>query len=453
MLRDELIGEFFDHTWALKESRAYYEGTWRPAAIGISTPPQMKRLTASVGYPRLYCDTLAERLEVQGFRVGEIGGDSTLWDWWSANNLDLESTLGHTDALVDGRAYVTISAPSKDAGGPMDVPVIRVEPASALYAKIDPLSRQVTEAVRVLADDDNQEQQSCTVYDRWKTVQWEKARGQWRRVRVIRHGLGVVPVVPLANRTRLSDLDGESEITPELRSVTDAASRITMNMQSTAEMMAVPQRILFGVSPDDIGANDPNGDGMGHFAAYEARILAFADPDAKATQFSAAELRNFTDALRELAKQAAAYTGLPPQYLHAGSGESPASAEAIRAAESRLVENAGRKAKVFGGAWEQVMRVAWMVMHPGESLPQEFYRLETSWRDPGTPTFAAKADAVTKLYGGGAGIIPLERARADLGYTIAEREEMSRWDKEADPFAGIGLPPELTAYDAAAVSG
>ena len=293
-LRDELIGEFFDDMWALRESRAYYEGTYRPHTLGVAVPPQMRVLLSVVGYPRLYVDALAERLDVQGFRLGQIEGDDTLWDWWQVNNLDLESTLGHTDALVDGRAYITIAAPSKDSGGPMDVPVIRVEPASALYAKIDPLSRQVTEAIRVLADDDHNEQQTCAVYDRWKTVQWEKRRGQWTRTRTIRHNLGVVPVVPLANRTRLADLNGTSEIGLDLRSVTDQASRITMNMSATAEMMAAPQRILLGVSPDDIGANDPAGDGMGHFDAYTARILAFADPDAKATTFPAAELRNFT---------------------------------------------------------------------------------------------------------------------------------------------------------------
>ena len=216
-LRDELIGEFFDDMWALRESRAYYEGTYRPHTLGVAVPPQMRVLLYVVGYPRLYVDALAERLDVQGFRLGQIEGDYTLWDWWQVNNLDLESTLGHTDALVDGRAYITIAAPSKDSGGPMDVPVIRVEPASALYAKIDPLSRQVTEAIRVLADDDHNEQQTCAVYDRWKTVQWEKRRGQWTRTRTIRHNLGVVPVVPLANRTRLADLNGTSEIGLDLR--------------------------------------------------------------------------------------------------------------------------------------------------------------------------------------------------------------------------------------------
>ncbi len=446
-LRDHLINEFSTHVWALKESRSYYDGTARPASIGVTTPPQMKVLMASVGYPRLYVDTLAERLEVEGFRLGDSEGDTTLWDWWSANNLDIESTLGHTDALVDGRAYVTVAAPSRVTPGvSADVPVIRVEPATALHAVIDPLSREVTEAVRVLVEDD-QSAESATVYDPWSTVGWRRERGQpWRRVYTVNHNLGVVPVIPLANRTRLSDLYGESEITPELRSVTDAAARVTMNMQSTAEMMAVPQRLLFGVSPDEIGVES---DGKGHFDAYLARILAFADPDAKAMTFPAAELRNFTEVLRELAKQAAAYTGLPPQYLHAGSGENPASAEAIRAAESRLVKNAMRKAKVFGGAWEQVMRTAWRVMHPEEELPQGFYRMECVWRDPGTPTFAAKADAVTKLYA--AGLVPKERARADLGYTIAEREEMVQWDAEADPFAGMAR--DLIYEQPAAISG
>jgi hypothetical protein len=52
------------------------------------------------------------------------------------------------------------------------------------------------------------------------------------------------------------------------------------------------------------------------------------------------------------------------------------------------------------------------------------------WRDPSTPTYASKADAVTKLFAAGQGVIPKERARIDLGYTTAEREEMKKWDED-----------------------
>jgi len=204
-----------------------------------------------------------------------------------------------------------------------------------------------------------------------------------------------------------------------------------MDMQGTAEIMAIPQRLLFGVKPEDIGVDPETGEKL--FDAYIARILAFEDPDAKAQQFSAAELRNFVEALDALDRKAAAYTGLPPQYLSTNS-ENPASAEAIRSSESRLVKKTERKNKIFGGAWEEAMRIAYRAMKGGD-IPPEYYRLETVWRDPSTPTYAAKADAATKLYAGGLGVIPRERARIDMGYSIAEREEMAVWDAQESPVA------------------
>jgi hypothetical protein len=83
------------------------------------------------------------------------------------------------------------------------------------------------------------------------------------------------------------------------------------------------------------------------------------------------------------------------------------------------------------------MRVAWKVMNPGSEIPPEMYRVESVWRDPSTPTYAAKADAATKLYGGGVGVIPKERARIDIGYTIEEREQMKIWDQEENPMGQL----------------
>lgn len=435
-LRDQMVGLFQDHQWDLKESQDFYTGARRPGAIGVAVPTQMRQLLASVGYPRLYVDALAERLEIEGFRLGGDEGDATLWHWWQANDLDVESTLGHTDALVCRSSYITVSAPTgDDPRVDPKVPLIRVEPPTALYAKMDPRTRQVTSAVRVI-EDDNLESMSVSVYLPNRTLSWVREHNrQWQQLKTIEHGLGIVPVIPLANRTRLSDLYGTSQITPELRAITDAASRVMMDMQATAEMMAVPQRVLFGVSGDDIGVQQsPLGDGKGHFDAYLARILAFDDPDASATQFTAAELINFVNVLRELAKQAAAITGLPPQYLSSAQ-DNPASAEAIRASESRLVKTVENKCRIFGSAWEQAMRVAWKVMNPDEQLPPEFYRMEAVWRDPSTPTFAAKADAVVKLHA--AGLVPLRRARLDMGYSLAQIDEMEQWDAEADPFRGM----------------
>lgn len=443
--RDDMINVFLRQSQNLKDNTDYYTGNSRPAAIGIAVPPEMKKLLGQVGYPRLYVDSIAERLAIEGFTLGDNSEGDTqesdqqtndlLWDWWQANDLDVESLLGHTDALVHGRAYITIAAPDPaiDVTSDPTVPIIRVEPPTTLWANVDPRTRQVTQAIRVIygAPGSGKDGQvvAATLYLPLQTVAWIKdPTGNWVVIQQIPHNLGIVPVVPIANRTQLSDLYGTSQITPELRSVTDAACRILMDLQGAAELMAVPQRILFGVRPEDIGVDPATG--QSQYDAYMARILAFADPEGKAFQFAAAELRNFGDALDQLDKKAAQITGLPPQYLSYQS-QNPASAEAIKASEARLVKMSESKGIVFGGAWEQAMRIAYMVMNAGvASLPPNFLRMESVWTDPSTPTYAAKADAATKLYAAGLGVIPRERARMDMGYSIADREQMQVWDDE-----------------------
>jgi hypothetical protein len=125
---------------------------------------------------------------------------------------------------------------------------------------------------------------------------------------------------------------------------------------------------------------------------------------------------------------------LPPQYL-SYSSQNPASAEAIKSSESRLVLKVERKNAIFGGAWEQAMRIAVLAMRG--TVDPEMLRLESVWRDPSTPTYASKADAVTKLYANGAGIIPLTQARLDMGYSIAQIEQMQAWDNESNPMATL----------------
>lgn len=440
--RDGMINDFDQNTRDLKENLNYYEAEKRPDAIGVSVPPEMRKLLSYVGYPRLYVDSIAERQSLEGFRTGgNAQTDDQLWDWWQANDLDVFAPLGHTEALVHGRSYITIAAPDPAVDLFVDptVPLIRVESATALYAKMDPRTRQVLQAIRVIKSADGSDTVAATLYLPLSTTVWVKQDNEFAVFQSIPHNLGVVPVVPITNRTLLSDLNGTSQITPELRSTTDAAARILMDMQGAAELMAVPQRYMFGVKPQEVGV-DPE-TRQKNFDAYWARILAFAAPDGKAGQFSAAELMNFVTALDAIDKKVAAYTGLPPQYL-SYSSQNPASAEAIKASEARLVKLSERKNTIFGGAWEQAMRIATAVMGGGmQSITPDLYRLEAIWGDPSTPTYAAKADAASKLYAGGAGVIPKEQARIDMGYSVAEREQMREYDtQDAQNLLGAFAP-------------
>ncbi|ALA48122.1 portal protein [Mycobacterium phage Phlei] len=445
-VRDQLLSDFQNATKDLESNTAYYEAERRPEGVGVTVPREMQKLLAHVGYPRLYVDSIAERQEVEGFRIGDDEeSDEELRQWWEANNLDIEAQLGFTESYVHGTSYITISRPDPqvDLNWDPNIPIIRFEPPTRMYAEIDPRIGKVSKAIRAVYDSEGNEVQAATLYTLNLTQGWFKdEEGEWVDWFVDNHGLGVVPVVPMPNRTRLSDLYGQSEITPEIRSMTDAAARILMLMQATAELMGVPQRLLFGVKPDEIGVNPETGEVL--YDAYISRILAFEDAEGKIQQFSAAELSNFTTALDNIAKQVAAYTGLPPQYLSASS-ENPPSAEAIRAVESRLIKKVERKNLIFGGALEEAMRIAYRMMKGGD-VPPDMLRMETIWRDPSTPTYAAKADAASKLYANGNGVIPRERARKDMGYSVVEREEMRRWDEE-EAAMGLGLVNTFVSQD------
>jgi len=191
--------------------------------------------------------------------------------------------------------------------------------------------------------------------------------------------------------------------------------------------------------------------GGNKWEAYIANVLAFDDPDGKIAQFAAAELQNFVNGMRQLEKLVAGDTGLPPQYLSFAT-DNPASADAIRASETRLVTKTERKCNIFGESWESVMRLAVLVMD--REVPREAYRMETVWRNPATPSFAAMADGGLKLATtnapAGPAVMPLELARKKLGFSDGDMKWAAKLDLEAPNsvlpglYGGMGQVPEET---------
>lgn len=429
----DLLSNLGSDTRVLNENNAYFEACYRPKAIGMAVPLPMKKLMAKIGWGRTYVGAIEERLDVEGFRMVKKSGtkkvDERLWQWWQSNNMDVESGLAHTEALIHGRAYITISAPELD--DPLSdnkTPVIKVESPKDIFAEVHPVTRRVTRAIRRYQAKNplGVNIDHVTLYLPNSTIGLYSGPGGWVEEWRVDHDLGIVPVVPILNKERVLDYKGCTEIKPELRSTIDAASRLLMNMQATAELMAIPQRVLFGLDENEISKIE----GKASWESYLANILAFEDANGKIAQFAAAELRNFSEGMKLLREEASTITGLGPQYFHFGM-DNPASAEAMQASEVRLVKKAERKCRIFGEAWETVMRICILIMDG--SLPEEAFRMETIWRNPATPTFAAKADAVVKLVSAstpdGRSVVPVERGRVDLGYSPEEREEMDLWDK------------------------
>ncbi len=416
-LRDRLLRLQPD----LSKWSRYYEGR---QGLSYMAPELIREMEGRiqpviVNWPRLVVDSLEERLDVEGFRINQRV-ESRLWDFWQANGLDEASQQAHVDALAMRRSYVIVGA--NDSG---DTPLITVESASQVYAVRDPRTRQVTQAIKRWTDDDDNEFLTLYLPDRTVYLVTESHGRVVREYDVDVHNLGVVPVVPIVNRSRITDNDGVSELA-DVAPLSDAACKIATDMMISAEFHAMPRRVVVGMGEDD--QFDSDGRPLSKWAQVAGRIWTIdaLPSEVNVQQFAEAQLANFHQTLNTLARMVASMSGLPPHFL-GYSDANPTSADAIRSAETRLVKRAERRQRAFGGAWEQVMRLALLVADG--SLPEGIDSLETIWRDASTPTVAQKADAAVKLRT--AGLISLRQAREDLGYSQEQIAVMEADDTRA----------------------
>ncbi|GAA5033132.1 phage portal protein [Streptomyces siamensis] len=441
----------------LEDLNRYYEGKQPLAYLNPELleelGDQIKQVV--INWPRLAVDALDERLDVEGFRYADDeSAAADLWQIWQANNMDGKSQQAHIDALVMRRSFLVVGTNERDAG----TPLVTVESPLQMQVDWDPRTRDVRAALKRWHEQDPLTDavlnRYATLYLPDKTVHYAQTSATgWRETDRDEHKLGEVPVVPLVNRGRIMKPGGVSELT-DVIPISDAACKIATDMMVSAEFHAVPRRVAFGVDEEDF--QDASGNKVSKWSRIAGRIWAMSkrrgageDGGADVIQFPEAQLANFHSTIEILARLVAALSGQPPHFLGLDTNNPP-SADAIRSAETRLVKRAERRQDCFSGSYERMNRLV-LRFRDGDWDPRAM-NLETLWRDPSTPTFAQKADAVVKLRQ--ADILPVEQAREDLGYTAVQRQRMRQMDEDAvqravggDFAADYGPKPEAVPAD------
>ena len=433
-----LIHQHEDEMSDLRLMDSYYEGTqalsYLAPEIQAELSDRMRQLI--INWPQLVVDALDERLDIEGFRYGDSETtERDLWAIWQANELDEGSQQVHVDALALKRSYVIVGANEDDDA----TPLVTAESALEVFAELDPRTRKVMAAIKRWdepAASGSTPTNMATLYLPKGRYTFEKEKGAWKQTDEDLHGLGEVPVVPLANRPRLKHRGGTSELRAVIP-ISDAACKVASDMMVSAEFHAMPRRWVTGMSRDDFA--DENGQPLGAMSSLAGRLWVNEDTAVKFGQFEEAQLTNFHDTINQLARLVSSLTGLPPSFLGLATDQPP-SADAIRASEARLIKRAERRQRAFGEAWERVMRLV-LLIRDGSVDPRT-RSLETVWRDPATPTYAQVADAVTKLFQ--AGLLPKEMAWEKLGYSATQIVRMSAMEDAA--------LTRLTAADLHAIS-
>jgi len=380
-----------------------------------------------IAWPQLIVDALEERLDVEGFGLPNASGDDQdLWRVWQENNCDEASQLAHIDALVMKRSYIAVGTNEADE----TTPLVTFESPLEVWADIDPRTRRTRAALRRYSGYQGNYARDteyyATLYLPDRTVYYQRSgmSGEYNEVDVDRHELGVTPIVPIVNRSRLADWCGRSELSPVLP-LAHAANKIATDMMVAAEFVALPLRGIFGMGPEDL--EDAQGNKLTAMQALLGRLFLVPNDDGTARnfEFTSANLSNFHETLDRLAQLVASLAGLPPAYL-GQSTQNPPSGDAIRSSEIRLIKRAERRQRAFGGSHEEAMRLV-RRLQTGEWDP-ELRQLETKWRDPSTPTVAQKADAAVKLFNLPTPIVPLRQTRENLGFTDAQIARMEQDD-------------------------
>jgi len=406
----------------------------------------------TVNLSRYAVDVYENRLDIEGFRIGnDDTADADLWAAFEANDGPFMAQQAHREGLALGRAYGMVS-PAESSDEP---PVLTIESAFEAIHEDDPRTHQVKHGVKQWTDPDKTRWMTYLHRDGWAT--WRAKSGEWVEDSSDSHDYGTCQLVPLPNDPRVlgrvrpgrTDQRLGRAVFHDVIPLMDALNKIASDMMTSAEFHALPRRWATGLSESDF-VDEATGQQLETFSLIAGRLWGVESDKAKFGQFPEADLKNFHDTIRLLEQVAGQLLALPPHYTTFGA-DNPASADAIRSAESQLVKRAERKQQVLSTKWERLMRL--MLLTMGRPDVPSLDQIETIWRDPATPTVAQKADAITKLVttkdSTGRSILPIEQAREDLGYSTTMQDRMRDWDAMAMQDAQLGQA--LEAFNASTV--
>jgi len=369
-------------------AQQYYEGKNKLKDLRISLPPQLTAVESVIGWAGTAVDVLEERLDFEGY----IGGDELgINDIFRANELDLESSLGHKDALVYGTGFVVVG---KGVEGEAD-PLITIESPKRMTANYDLRSRRITSAL--LIDHDNGKIYSGSLYLPNETILLGYENKKWYEMSRNVHNLNRVLASPLINNPQSGESHGRSEITRALRSYIDSGMRTLLGAEVAREFYSAPQRYVLGAKEDTF--TDADGQALNSWSVIQGRLLGLPYNEEEGVmpqvgQFAANSTSPYFEQIRAYAQLVAAETAIPASYLGFQT-DNPSSADAIRQMEARLVKRAERRQKQFGRTWVEVAKLALLVRDG--VIPAEADQIRPVWRDASTPTRAASADEAIKL--------------------------------------------------------
>ena len=396
----KLSGRLQEHARKNKLKWAYYEGKNALKDLNIALPAVASSIRAVVGWPEIVVDSLAERLEWQGW-ISPKADISELDQVFAENDLASEFAKATLESLVTGMGFLEVSA-----GGDCEPTIIidAVTAGEATYMWDDRLNRMAAGYIEKTGEN-GEKYQTLHLPDRVISIITDPHEAEQETI-CVKHDWGRCGLIRIPNRSRAGKDAGASEITTAIEYYTDHGVRTVLGMEFNREYYTTPQRYLLNATFDQLGLDEDATESdliqMGwKVAMSKALVVPPGDPDdglpnITAGQFQASPPTPYIEELKMMAQLVSAQSGVPVSYLGFAS-DNPPSADSIRATESRLVRRTELRQLAFGRPLCRDLAYVCKAILDGRPPEWSFIAsLEAKWLAAATPTLSATMDAMTK---------------------------------------------------------
>jgi hypothetical protein len=413
----------------------YYEGEQGIIALLDTEERQTFRTflgEAGANWCELVVNAVAERLQVVGFRFADEEASEAAWTIWQASQMDADSELVQTDALVTGSSFLLVQP---DEDNPTGVSITPESPheACVLY---EPGNRRKRRAGYKRFTDDFGHTYTDVLILPDQIVTWFPNDSS---PLVQRNPAGTVGLIELVPQPRTL-WHPRSELTAAVP-IQDRINTTLFNRMVAIDYGAFRQIWATGIKiARDVIKTDGGGEAVKVTRPFDVganRLLTNENQDGRFGSFPESTLKGYLDSVEQDVNMLAAITQTPPHYLLGRMIN--LSADAIKAAEAGLVSKVRRRSLHLGEGYEEASRLSLQLV--GNPAAADI-SAEVVWADFETRSEGQRVDALVKMATLGVPRSVLWEKWGATPQEIDRWEALLREEPEPEPEPGPAPAPE-----------
>lgn len=346
------------------------------------TPPNMRWITACLGWCGKSVDSLADRLVFKNFSNDNFDINKI----FEMNNPDTFFDSAILSALISSCCFVYISP---DENG---YPRLQVIDGGNATGIIDPITGLLREGYAVIERDKDKNVVIEAYFTPGRTDYIIKGQTE---IETYYNNAPYPLLVPIINRPDAVREFGHSRISRAQMQIVQSALRTLKRAEVSAEFYSFPQKYVVGLE------NNP--ETMNKWKATMSSFLAFTkDEDGGSPtvgQFTQQSMTPYVEQLRMFAALFAGETGLTLDDLGFVS-DNPSSAEAIKASHENLRLSARKAQRTFGSGFLNVGYLAACLRDDYPYLRRQIYLTTPTWEpifEPDAAMLSSIGDGAIKI--------------------------------------------------------